>query len=71
MKEMDYLDRLYEQNKDFFDRLDAFMIVDIELHPYWHELDEPSPEELELMNRNAEEILLDLGDENGHELDLF
>lgn len=60
-KNMDYLQRLYEIHQDFFDGLDASLAAEFPSEGHWEDfLVEPSDEELEIMNRNANDLLHDI-----------
>jgi len=61
--ELDYLDRLYTQNQEFFDNLDKLFLLE-ELYSgsenWQDELDEPDDEFLRQSDVNANEFLEDI-----------
>lgn len=60
---MDYLDRLYSQYQEFFDKLDVLMHGQ-EIPMDWHlDLLEPDADEMEMINRNADDFLQDMENE--------
>lgn len=60
---MNRLDDLYRKHEQLFDSLDFLMRAECLEQENWLEgLQEPDDDELEEMNRNAEELLRDLGE---------